>query len=121
MLKTGKYDGYLGRNNLFGLREFITQYGIEGLNNPHAHKNTNVQFMSRDDYVIMNKSEYSETVHIDNKHHLYGLRAPVSLLYWSELWGCCLDLHICIHCQIVKPCSFLSAGFGKGGIYHVHR
>jgi hypothetical protein len=62
----------------------ITQCSIQGLTVPHAHKNTDVQFMSRDDHVIMHKIEDCETDHIDNKHHLCGLRASISVLYWSE-------------------------------------
>lgn len=33
----------------------------------------------------MHKSEVSETDRIDNKHHLCGLRAHISVLYWAAM------------------------------------
>jgi hypothetical protein len=78
---------------------FITEYSIEGLNNPHAHKNTNVQFMSKDDYIIMHKSEVCETDHIDNKHHLCGLRAPSCCIVLVRAIRMLLEPSPLSHCE----------------------
>lgn len=74
--------------------------------------------MSGDDCIIVHKSEVSETDRIDHKHHLCGLRAHISVLYWSAMRMLLETITFVSIVTLCIPAHFYLQAPAAG--YHVH-